>query len=177
MTQLIKAERHSRAAPCISAVSLASYTKEAKGFQKVKIRHVRSCRRHAMAGRWSDAITSADSMKRKSRLTIRLDRCTTGRVNGGEPYGCGLLGSLYCRGLGVSQRATSAISLIQKACESGSMYWCDDLGVIYYSGGCGVTEDNAQGVSYFEKACHSGDEGACSDACKAGDRSSCGSSK
>lgn len=80
--------------------------------------------------------------------------------DGGNMYGCGLLGAMYYKGDGVEQNHLKSAILFDKACDSGDMKGCGVLGTMYYDGD-GVEKDSLKGVKLFQKACDGGNIEAC----------------
>ena len=74
---------------------------------------------------------------------------------------CNNLGIQYEKGEGVSQSASKAAELYEKACNLGDKeYGCTNAGAMYMKG-VGVLHDKMKAFEFFEKGCAAGSDRAC----------------
>jgi hypothetical protein len=76
--------------------------------------------------------------------------------DGGNMYGCALVGTSYVNGTGVEKDEAHGLALLQQMCDGGKMDGCTALGSIW------VMKDEARGVAFYKQACDSGSKGGCS---------------
>jgi serine/threonine protein kinase/TPR repeat protein len=92
-----------------------------------------------------------------------------------NPTGCGQLGYMYLKGLGVTQDGSRAESLLNKSCNE--MKWtypeaCANLGTMYLNGQ-GVERNKEQAEKLLYKACNMGNADGCKGVCEAGHADTC----
>jgi TPR repeat protein len=80
--------------------------------------------------------------------------------SGGNQDGCGNLGTLYLRGIGVPQDAPKGVALLRPACNDGFFDACGNLGLAYALG-LGVTADHGRARDLLDKACKGGKRDHC----------------
>jgi len=79
---------------------------------------------------------------------------------GGNQDGCGNLGTLYLRGIGVQQDAPKGVALLAPACRDGFFDACGNLGLAYALG-LGVSADHGRARDLLDKACKGGKRDHC----------------
>ncbi len=92
-----------------------------------------------------------------------------------NPTGCGQLGYMYFKGLGITQDLNHAAKLLNRSCNE--MKWtypeaCANLGSMYLNGQ-GVERDTGQATKLLNKACNMGNADGCKGICEAGNASVC----
>ncbi len=80
--------------------------------------------------------------------------------SGNNQDGCGNLGTLYLRGIGVPQDAPKGVALLAPACKDGFFDACGNLGLAY-AVGLGVTADHGKARDLLDRACKGGKREHC----------------
>ncbi len=80
--------------------------------------------------------------------------------DGGNMLGCGAIGDLYQRALGVKKNYKKAVKFYTKSCYGGEMAGCGALGDLYMKG-LGTDLSYAKAMELYTKACDGGKEMAC----------------
>jgi TPR repeat protein len=87
------------------------------------------------------------TLDQKKSLALSKRAC-----DGGDAFGCALLGYHYQDGLGTAYAPKLAIAAYEKACKGGAGVGCFNLASMYY-GGHGVAQyDTAKGDEYTKRA-------------------------
>lgn len=79
----------------------------------------------------------------------------------GLASGCGILGGMYARGIGVAKDEEQAFQLAERACSAGHASSCTNSGLMHEDGR-GVKKDKAKAADAYQRACDAGDAYGCS---------------
>ena len=80
--------------------------------------------------------------------------------DGGNMLGCGALGDMYQRALGVKKNYKKAVKFYTQSCDGAEMAGCGALGDMYMKG-LGTELSYAKAMELYNKACDGGKEMAC----------------